>query len=164
MYPSPHLRHNFGKARQYTFTSVVFLAGLARTLRFFEDLRVLIAPFGVRRGFKMILSHRARSSLNMSSYRAIWTHFGPNSIFCSRCDRTKKIRDFFLNCRYPHLATLINIWHVWEDGSQKVNMNEPDLRICHGNFWPVIGQAVRKPCPLPPFPQNIQSWHLVLWA
>ena len=40
-----------------------------------------IALFGVRRGFKMILSHRAPSSLNMSSYRAIWTHFRPNFIF-----------------------------------------------------------------------------------
>ena len=29
----------------------------------------------------MILSHRAPSSLNMSSYRAIWTHFRPNFIF-----------------------------------------------------------------------------------
>ena len=27
----------------------------------------------------MILSHRAPSSLNMSSYRAIWIHFKPNS-------------------------------------------------------------------------------------
>ena len=30
-----------------------------------------IGLFGVRRGFKMILSHRAPSSLDMSSYRAI---------------------------------------------------------------------------------------------
>ena len=29
----------------------------------------------------MILSHRALTSLNMSSYRAIWTHFGPIFIF-----------------------------------------------------------------------------------
>ena len=29
----------------------------------------------------MILSHRAPSSLNMSSYRAIWTHFRQNFIF-----------------------------------------------------------------------------------
>ena len=29
----------------------------------------------------MILSHRAPSSLNMSSYRAIWTHFRHNFIF-----------------------------------------------------------------------------------
>ena len=28
----------------------------------------------------MILSHRAPSSFNMSSYRAIWTHFRPNSM------------------------------------------------------------------------------------
>ena len=39
------------------------------------------SPFGVRRGLKMIVSHRAPSSLNMSSYRAIWTHFRPNFIF-----------------------------------------------------------------------------------
>ena len=42
---------------------------------------IFIGLFGVRRGFKMILSHRAPSSLNMSSYRAIWTHFRPNFIF-----------------------------------------------------------------------------------
>ena len=28
----------------------------------------------------MILSHMAPSFLNMSSYRAIWTHFGSNSM------------------------------------------------------------------------------------
>ena len=26
-------------------------------------------------------------------------------------------------------------------------MNEPDLRIAHGNLWPLISHAVRKPCP-----------------
>ena len=44
----------------------------------------LIIPwplFGVRRGFKMILSHRALPSFNMSSYRAIWTHFRQDFIF-----------------------------------------------------------------------------------
>ena len=30
---------------------------------------------GIKRVLKMIVSHRAPSSLNMSSYRAIWTHF-----------------------------------------------------------------------------------------
>ena len=51
--------------------------------RFFTFLRIFghsMALFGVRRGFKMILSHGAPSSLNMSSYRAIWTHFRPNSM------------------------------------------------------------------------------------
>ena len=38
------------------------------------------------------------------------------------------------------------VWHIWEDGSRKVNVNEPNLRIYHGNFWPVMSQAVRKPC------------------
>ena len=42
---------------------------------------IFIALLGVRRGLKMILSHRAPSSLNMSSYRTIWTKFKPNFIF-----------------------------------------------------------------------------------
>ena len=32
----------------------------------------------------MILSHRAPSNLNMSSYRAIWTHFKSNSMILIR--------------------------------------------------------------------------------
>ena len=46
-----------------------------------ENFWVFIPPFGVRRGPEMILSHRAPSSLNMSPYRAIWTHFKPIFIF-----------------------------------------------------------------------------------
>ena len=38
------------------------------------------------------------------------------------------------------------ICHIWEDRSRKVNNDEPDLRFFHGNFRPVISQAVRKPC------------------
>ena len=50
---------------------------------------------GVRRGFKMLLSHRAPSSLNMSSYRAIWTHFRPNFIFSGQKNlRLPKIQTF----------------------------------------------------------------------
>ena len=39
-----------------------------------------MAILGVRKGLEMIVSHRAPSSLNMSSYRAIWTHFRSNSV------------------------------------------------------------------------------------
>ena len=43
----------------------------------------------------MILSHRAPSSLNMSSYRAIWTHFRPNFIFVWPTNLTSpKIKTF----------------------------------------------------------------------
>ena len=42
---------------------------------------IFICNFWVRRGLQMILRHRAPSSLNMSSYRAMWTHFKPNFIF-----------------------------------------------------------------------------------
>ena len=47
---------------------------------FFGFFGFFIAPFWVRRGPEMIVSHRAPSSLNMSPYRAIWTHFRPNSM------------------------------------------------------------------------------------
>ena len=53
----------------------------------------------------------------------------------------------FHKMQSPHLAILINIWHIWEDRSRKVNNDEPDLRFFHGNFWPVISRTIRKPCP-----------------
>ena len=47
--------------------------------------------------------------------------------------------------KFPLLA--IHIFsHIWEDRSRKVNNDEPDLGFFHGNFWPVISQAVRNPC------------------
>ena len=53
----------------------------------------------------------------------------------------------FLKCKSHHLAILMNVWHIWEHRSQKVNNNEPDLRFFHGNFCPVISRTVWKPCP-----------------
>ena len=52
----------------------------------------------------------------------------------------------FSGSKIPLLAIHKIISHIWEDGSRKVNNDEPDLRFFHGNFWPVISQAVRKPC------------------
>ena len=49
-------------------------------------------------------------------------------------------------------------------------MSEPNLRIFHGNFSPVISQAVRKPCPrggewVSPFPLKMVmlggAWQMV---
>ena len=48
--------------------------------------------------------------------------------------------------KFPLLAIHKFISHIWEDGRRKVNNDEPDLRFFHGNFWPVMSQAVRKPC------------------
>ena len=56
-----------------------------------------MALFGVRRGFKMILCHRAPSSVNMSSYRAIWTHFRSNSIIFGQ----NNPRSIYLNFKIP---------------------------------------------------------------
>ena len=48
--------------------------------------------------------------------------------------------------KIPLLAIHKIISHIWEDRSRKVNNDEPSFRFFHGNFWPVMSQAVRKPC------------------
>ena len=40
--------------------------------------------------------------------------------------------------KFPLLAIHKIISHIWEDGSQKVNNGEPNLRFFHGNFWPLL--------------------------
>ena len=52
----------------------------------------------------------------------------------------------FSGSEFPLVAIHKIISHIWEDGSRKVNNDEPDLRFFHGNVRPVISQAVRKPC------------------
>merc|ERR1712070_617785 len=52
----------------------------------------------------------------------------------------------FSGSKIPLLAIHKIISHIWEDRSRKVNNDEPNLRFYHGNFRPVISQAVRKPC------------------
>ena len=51
-----------------------------------------------------------------------------------------------LKSKSPLSAIHKIIWHIWQPRSRKVNNDEPDLRFFHGNFWPVISHAVRKPC------------------
>ena len=83
------------------------------------------------------------------------------------CFRAKQKSDpghkskFFLKMPISSSSNSLNIWHIWEDRSQKVNNDKLDLIILHGNFWPVMSQAVRKPCPrggvpVPPFPPKRQ--------
>ena len=49
----------------------------------------------------MIVSHRAPSSLNMSSYRAIWTNFKPNSIISEQIKIPKSIHlNFQISGKY----------------------------------------------------------------
>ena len=69
----------------------------------------------------------------------------------------RHILGVFISIRSPHLATVMIFLHIWEDRSQTVNMNEPDSSFFHGNCWPFISHAVRKPCPrggvpVSPFP------------
>ena len=50
------------------------------------------------------------------------------------CQRNPSLRSrnpsfFFPKYRSPHPVTLATIWHIWEGRSQKVNMEEPDLRF-----------------------------------
>ena len=78
------------------YGSAAFLNPSRPQPRFLCHLLIFMGQFWVRRGFKMILSHRALTSLNMSSYRAIWTHFRPNFTFVGRTHLRSwsKIRDF----------------------------------------------------------------------
>ena len=57
-----------------------------------------------------------------------------------------QIWEQLLESKSPLSAIHKIIWHIWEPRSRKVNNDEPDLRFFHGNFWPVISHAVRKPC------------------
>ena len=57
-----------------------------------------------------------------------------------------------------HLATLINIWHIWEGISSKVSMEEINLRFFHRDFWFVISRTVWKPCVSTPIPRGAKSW------
>ena len=81
-----------------------------------------------------------------------------------------QIWEQLLKSKSPLSAIHKIIWHIWEPRSRKVNNDEPDLRFFHGNFWPVISHAVRKPCFSTSIPrgQNLPSrarntkWHF--WA
>ena len=74
----------------------------------------------------------------------------PGSIF----SKTRKkmvfekvqIWEQLLKSKSPLSAIHKIIWHIWQPRSRKVNNDEHDLRFYHGNFWPVISHAVRKPC------------------
>ena len=83
-----------------------WIAALANSRSFFTFLWILghsMALFGVRRGFKMLLSHIPLTSLNMSSYQAIWTHFRPNFIFVCR----RNLRSWSKNPRSSWNANLL---------------------------------------------------------
>ena len=68
-------------------------------LLIFDDSMAL---FGVRRGPEMIVCHRAPSSLNMNSYRAIWTHFRPIfMIFIDLILQTGKAAGIWASCLDP---------------------------------------------------------------
>ena len=60
--------------------------------------------------------------------------------------------------KIPLLAIHKIISHIWEDRSRKVNNDEPGFRFFHGNFWPVISQAVRKPCFSAWIPRGPNFW------
>ena len=69
----------------------------------FLDLGIFHSPFWVRRGVEMILSHMASSSLNMSLYRAIWTHFRSNSIIP---EQIKSQNSYIWTSRFPEHRSL----------------------------------------------------------
>ena len=106
-----HERLESRHAETYIYIYITRSSGprFARPSLLLGHFWIFMALFGVRRGLKMILSHRARSSLNMSSYRAIWTHFRQNFIFFGQKISDCQTSKLFLKCKSPHLAILIII-------------------------------------------------------
>ena len=74
---------------------------------------------------------------NLRVWKHVWVPFFKNDVLKMQPLPGSKI---------PLLAIYKIISHIWEDRSRKVNNDEPGLRFFHGNFRPVISQAVRKPC------------------
>ena len=72
------------------------LISIVIAIPIFWILGFFITPFWVRRGPEMIVSHKAPSSVNMSSYRAIWTHF-------------RQILMIFID---SNLQTVKSCWHL----------------------------------------------------
>ena len=92
---------------------------------------IFIALWGVRRGLKMILSHRAPSSLHMSSYRAIWAHFRPSSkIFTN------------LILQKPHIRTSNLLAPVCSTLRKAEDLMPRDIRSSYPRHWMVFCQLV----------------------
>ena len=108
---------------------------LANAKILFSFLRIFghsMALLGVRRGFKMILSHIPLTSLNMSSYRAIWTHFRQNFIF------------FEQTISYPGPKILIQVQKNTRSWSQNPGSGSIKLFLL-GGFQPPRLEAPQTP-------------------
>ena len=69
---------------------------------FFDNFWIFKAHFWVRRGPEMIVCHRPLTSLNMSPYRPIWTHFRPIfMIFIDLILQTGKAAGIWASCLDP---------------------------------------------------------------
>ena len=83
----------------------------------------------------MIVSHRAPSSLNMSSYRARWTHFRPNSmIFISLILQLLASG----TCpRYIHHRFIIDSRQIWDRYTiiKLTNMGETYFQESDLQIW-----------------------------
>ena len=51
-----------------------------------------------------------------------------------KCVLVEQTSEIFLKSKIPLLAIHKIISHIWEDGSRKVNNDEPDWSFFHGNF------------------------------
>ena len=99
--------------------------------------------FGNLRFWKMAGSDFSNSRKTWGFWKC---HLCPVLIFQKLAKKCVWENPVVSGSKFPLLAIHKNISHIWEDGSRKVNNDEPDLRFVHGNFWPVISQAVWKPC------------------
>ena len=92
---------------------------------------ISVALFGVRKGLEMILSNIALPCLNMSSYRAIWTHFGQKIMLLPRCPLSENPRCFLKLPLFVSCHSHIFCWYVQKPRSQKVSIEETALSQSH---------------------------------
>ena len=112
----------------------------SENLRFWKNDRVPFFKFSQTRNWVSKMSTLVRIHVFENQQKMVFA----NIQFWEQLPKSKS----------PFSATHTIIWHIWKDGSRKVNNDEPDMRIYHGNFWPVMSQAVWKPCFLTSIPRG----------
>ena len=89
--PEPKMAHQNQKMNQKSWLGSCW-----------DNSWICIAFFVIRRGWKMSVSHIPPSNLDMSSYRAIWTHFRQNFILFGRKISDPGKSKLFLKCKSSH--------------------------------------------------------------
>ena len=103
---------------------------------------IFICLWAVREVLKVILSHMAPSCLNMSSYRAIWTHFKSNACIFSRFFRSANPRFSKLPISSSTVASLMHTWHTHTHSSRDCKSS-----VLKNPIWAKVTETFDLLCP-----------------